>query len=88
MKYIVNRDLTVRNIAGETFIMDRNNGIVHSFNPCGIFIWRNITDEKPFEEIVQAVEQEYDVTRENAEEDVFQFILHLEKSGLVSIAEQ
>ena len=72
MKYLVNNNLTVRDIAGETFIM---------------LIWRNLAGEKPFEEIVRAVEQEFDVSSGTAEEDVFQFLQQLERSGLLTITE-
>jgi hypothetical protein len=87
MKYRVNKDLTVRNIADETFIMDRDNGIVHSFNSSGVFMWKEVVEGIPFEEIVLHVRENFETSEADVEEDVFQFLNTLEKSGLITISE-
>ena len=87
-KYVINNDLTIRNIADETFIMNRDMGIVHSFNETGIFIWNEITSGKTFDEIVTNTKAHFDESDENTEEDIFQFIVKLEDSGLITVVQE
>lgn len=63
-------------------IADMNS--VFTLNETGAFIWENIDGKKRVEEIISALEEEYEIDRKTAEEDVFQFIENLRKYLIVS----
>jgi coenzyme PQQ biosynthesis protein PqqD len=61
-------------------IADMNR--VYTLNESGAFIWDLIDGKRTVAEIIEAIESEYDTTREKAEQDVLEFIRNL-KSYLV-----
>lgn len=58
-------------------IADMNS--VYTLNETGAFIWEHIDGKKSVEEIIEVLTGEYDILREDAENDVFEFISNLEK---------
>lgn len=47
---------------------------VYTLNETGAFIWEQIDGKKPLEEIVDLVTREYEIDKETAVKDVFDFI--------------
>lgn len=58
-------------------IADMNS--VYTLNETGAFIWKQIDGKKSVAEIIEVLTGEYDIIREDAENDVFEFISNLEK---------
>jgi hypothetical protein len=56
-------------------IADMNS--VYTLNETGAFIWEQIDGKKNVGEIIAALTDEYEIDKEKAEEDVFQFIENL-----------
>jgi coenzyme PQQ biosynthesis protein PqqD len=57
-------------------IADMNR--VYTLNESGAFIWDLIDGKRTIAEIIEAMESEYDTTREKAEQDVLEFIRNLQ----------
>lgn len=56
------------------------NGMI-KLNDCGALIWKNLEHGCELEGLVDAVLSEYQVTREQAQADVAEFVEHLSKVG-------
>lgn len=85
--YTLKDDLTVKKIKDELFVFDRTSGIIHTFNESGRVFWEELTAKTSFSAIVDKVVNEFDVSKETASEDLFDFIQELEVRALLSIVE-
>ena len=52
-------------------------------NHSGAFLWKQLEQEKEFDSLVDALTMEYEVSREQAEADVKEFLEKLIKAGCV-----
>lgn len=59
------------------------NGIIR-LNETGRFLWEQLSDEKTQEQLCSALLGEYDVTEEQARQDVSEFIDTLKKAALLA----
>jgi hypothetical protein len=87
LNYQLADNLTSRKISDEYFVLDRNNGMVHTFNDSGAFIWHEVHSNTPFDTIVQELGTVYGLSSESAKQDLFDFFLKLEKAGLLTLRE-
>lgn len=77
-----------RNIAGETYLVPigegakRFNGLF-ALNGLADFLWDHIPEADSEAALVDAVLEEYDVTREVAEKDTAEFLDRLRKMGII-----
>lgn len=81
-------DLTTRAIAGETLIVPVTNRVgdldsIYTLNEVGSRIWQLIDDQTRVRQIVESVSREYEVTAEEAEQDVTELISSLADAGLI-----
>jgi methyltransferase-like protein len=53
-------------------IADMNS--VYTLNETGAYIWEQIDGKRNVEEIIKSLTEEYNIDKQNAEEDVFTFI--------------
>jgi methyltransferase-like protein len=58
-------------------IADMNS--VYTLNETGAFIWEQIDGKRNVEEIINALINEYDIDKQNAQSDVFSFIDNMSK---------
>lgn len=85
------KDLVTRRIAGETIIVPVRSGIgdlnsIYTLNELGSLTWSLIEQGAQFGQIVQALCGEYEVTSEEAERDLTEFLKSLEAAGLVHLS--
>lgn len=73
-----------RIIEGEAVILSMESKVLRGLNPVGSRIWELIDGQRSFEEIIGVVVQEFDVTPEDAGQDVGAFIQELLDRGLVT----
>jgi hypothetical protein len=85
MKYVINRDLSTKEIGGELFIYNRKNSTIYSFNGTGVFIWNQVSKLLPFDEIGRRLCMEYEVLPAEAEADVSEFVKNLRENGLITV---
>ena len=91
-RFVKDDQSVTRSIAGETIIVPVRNGVselnsIYSLNEAGTSIWNLINGQRTLEQIVEAISDEYEVTAEQAETDVFDFLGRLEGEGLIRAAE-
>ena len=83
-----NEDYIVRKIAGEVILIPsggaaaRLNGMV-SLNELAAFLWEQLKEPRDLEELIRLVTGEYEVSREEAEKDIREFIARLKEEGMV-----
>jgi len=91
--YVRSQAVVSRRIAGETLIVPVRGKVgdlasIYSFNGTGSLIWQTLESPKPLADLVNAVQQEYAVSSEQAEQDVKQFLNDTLSAGLVEVREQ
>src|SRR5208282_1484375 len=86
--FIRSRTVVSRRVAGETLIVPVRGKVgdlasIYSFNQTGSLIWQLLETPKTLPDLIKAVEQEYAVGYEQAEQDVKQFLQDTLSAGLV-----
>ena len=78
------QEFVLREVAGEHIVIpvaglgDRFNGLL-TLNETGVFIWKQLEQERDEPQIVDALLEEYEVSRETAERDVAELCAQLRK---------
>lgn len=86
-KYSVKQGFVVREIAGEYIAVpvDTSCGTnIVVLNPVSKFLWEELKTEKSFDELLGAMLKNYDVPKEEAENDLKDFIMQLIENGLIN----
>jgi hypothetical protein len=91
--YVRSQAVVSRRIAGETLIVPVRGKVgdlasIYSFNATGSLIWETLESPKALADLINAVQQEYAVSSEQAEQDVKQFLNDTLSAGLVEVREQ
>lgn len=86
--FSIKGDYVLRQIAGEYLAIPINNEAgedanIVILNPVSQFIWKELEAEKTFDELLNAVTKEFDVSKEEASADIKEFLEGLEQSGLL-----
>ncbi len=84
-------DVVFRSVAGESLLIPIRGNVadlryLFALNPVGEFIWRELESAKTAGEIVERVLESFDVSREEAEQDVRGFLDELIEQGLAAEA--
>ncbi len=85
-KYSVKQGYIVREIAGEYIAVpvDSSCGTnIVILNPVSKFLWDELRTEKSFDELLDAMLKNYDVSKEEAESDLKDFLMQLIENGLM-----
>ena len=76
----------LREVAGNSVVVPVGNldfdGMI-TLNETGAWIWKNLEEEKSFEELLSAFLEEYEVEQEKAEKDLALFLQTLRESNLI-----
>lgn len=92
-RFVRTRSVVSRVIAGETLIVPVRGKVgdlasIYSFNGTGTVVWQLLDVPRTLAELVDAVEREYEVAREQAEKDVTQFLNDLALMDLLETRAQ
>jgi hypothetical protein len=87
-QFIKDTDLVTRDIAGEIIIVPVRSGTgdlesIYTLNEMGARIWELVDGQGSVDQIVQSIANEYDVSVDEAERDVIDFLAMLEAEGLI-----
>lgn len=82
------RDVTVREIEGETLVLDLESGKIHQFNLTASYIWHKCDGKTLLGEIAGLLAAEFDVDRRTAEQDVVATINKLRELQLLVAMEE
>lgn len=80
-------EVTAKVIDGEAIIINLANGIYYSMDKVGGLIWDLVQGGYSLEEIIVAVTERYDVSREQVQADVQELVEELLRENLVSVSE-
>lgn len=86
-KYSIKQGYVVREIAGEFIAVpvDSSCGTnIIILNPVSKFLWEELRSEKSFDELLNAILGNYDVSKEEAEADLKDFLMQLIENGLIN----
>jgi len=91
--FVRSKAVVSRRVAGETLIVPVRGKVgdlasIYSFNQTGSLIWQALESPKTASELARLVEQEYAVSREQAEQDVNQFLRDMQSVDLVQVREE
>jgi len=75
--------LVVREVEGETVVLDRLAGHLHTLNATASFVWRHMDTNKTAKDIAREISQAFDIETEVAERDVATVIESLKALQLV-----
>lgn len=91
--FVKDDNLMARNIAGETLIVPIRNSIgdlnsIYTLNEVGALIWQMIDERTRVNQIVEAVSSEYEVTKDEAAQDVIELLDSMAAEGLIRPVEE
>lgn len=85
-KFIIKQGYVAREIAGEYVAVpvDPSCGVhIVVLNSVSKFLWDELKTEKTFDELLDAMLKNYDVSKEEAETDLKDFLMQLIENGLL-----
>ncbi len=86
-KFSIKQGYVAREIAGEYIAVpvDSSCGTnIVILNPVSKFLWDELRTEKTFDELLDAILKNYDVSKEEAETDLKEFRMQLIENGLLN----
>jgi hypothetical protein len=88
--FVRSQSVVSRRVAGETLIVPIRGKVgdlasIYSFNETGSLIWQALETPKSLVELIEVVEVEYLVEREQAERDATRFLNDMLAVGLVEV---
>jgi hypothetical protein len=91
MKYVRSETVVTREIGGETIVVPVRGGVgdltgLFTFNEIATGIWRLLAAGRTTDEVAHWVEENYEVSEEQARTDVAGFLEELRQHGLVQEA--
>lgn len=78
--------VVTREIGGEMVLMDLESGNYFGLNPVGGQVWQALEEGKSITELCDQIEQEFDVPREQLQQDVLALAEELVERKLVTKA--
>ena len=78
-------DIDTTDLNGEIVMMDLENGRYFSLNGVGSRIWEIIEEPIGINKIVDCLLEEYDVNRNECEENVLEFLGKLDDANIISV---
>jgi len=76
-------DLNVRNIDGETVILNRSTNQIHTLNPTASFIWNMLEQQSDLDSIVKQLTESYEITLDAANSDLHVILNELSELNLI-----
>lgn len=70
----------------ETVLLHVDRGLYFGLNEIGTFIWKQLQQPRKVHEIRDAILDEYDVSPEQCERDLFKLLAELSENGLIEVS--
>lgn len=86
--FIKEKDLVTRCVAGETIIVPVRSNVgdlnsIYTLNEVGTMIWGLIDGRKDVQKIIGKICSKYEISAEEAEQDILEFIEQLKETGVI-----
>lgn len=93
IRFVRSNSVVSRVIAGETLIVPVRGGVgdlasIYGLNPVATAIWNVISEPRTTDEIVQVIQQEYEVQSNAVLSDLEAFLSEMSAAGLIQTAEE
>ena len=85
-RYRVRADVLVRELGGEAVLLDLASGRYFGLNATGRRIFELLDGARPLAAVLEALEGEFEATREELEADLGALVAELESQGLISLS--
>jgi hypothetical protein len=90
LRYVRSDSVVSRVIAGETLVIPVRKGVgdlasIYSLNPVATAVWQSIATPSTKDDIVSAIEQEFDAQGSHVAQDVETFLSEMDSAGLVNV---
>lgn len=79
------KDIDATDLNGDIVMMDLEKGRYFSLNSVGSRIWELIEEPVQINKVVESLLEEYEITRNECEENVLEFLNKLEEAQIISI---
>ena len=86
-KFSLKKGYVAREIAGEYIAVPVDSACgahIIVLNPVSKFLWDELSTEKTFEELLDAMLKNYTVSQQEAEQDLKEFLMQLIENGLLN----
>ena len=84
-RFSISDEVLSQEVNGETVLLDLDGESYFGLNEVGTRIWQLLKDELNIGLVLDALDGEYDVSREQLESDVAKLLGSLEESGLIKL---
>lgn len=84
-RVILNQELLQSEIDGETIMMSIDNGKYYGLNNVASRIWEIIKDEPVYSEIIEKLLEEYNIDKDQCEEETTVFLESLIEKKIIKI---
>lgn len=86
-KFTVDPSVVFNEMDGEIIMMSIANGEFYGINALGSRIWQMLETPKAASEVCDALMPDFDVTREQCEQDVLLFLTRMVEKGVMTVAD-
>lgn len=84
-RFNISDEVLSQEVNGETVLLDLDGESYFGLNEVGTRIWQLLKDELNIGNVLDTLDGEYDVSREQLERDVAKLLGSLEESGLIKL---
>lgn len=86
----ISKEFILREIAGNYIVVPFGENAISfkamiTLNKTGVFLWKQLEEERTEEELLAAILEEYDIDCKIAKADIVQFIQKLKTNGILKI---
>lgn len=82
-KPVICDNLNVKNIDGETVILNRSTDQIHTLNTTASFIWNMLEQQSDFDSIMKQLTESYEITLDAASTDLQSILNELSELNLI-----
>ena len=85
MKYKLNKDISIKKVDSDIFILNRETSKIHYFNETGACIWKLLQENKSINDLPEVIAHKFDVSCKEAGKDLQEFLDLLKENNLITI---
>ncbi len=87
-RYQRKKELAWRTIEGQAFIVNTKDSTLHECNEVATYFWKLLETPASLDDIAANVCDAFEVSPEQARADAKEFLMDLEKKGLIELASE